>query len=75
MHAVSDAEVVEAVRKFWDLSSCPRPWWLALRARIADKNYVNLAKQRPQTPQCSFNTLTRVGARASHGGKIKDLGK
>ena len=24
---------------------------------------------------CSFNTLTRVGARASHGSKIKDWGE
>ena len=41
---------------------------LMLHARIADKSYVNLAKQK----SCSFNTLTRVGACASHGSKIKD---
>ena len=32
---------------------------LALHARVADKYYINLAKQHPQTPQCSFNTLIR----------------
>ena len=47
---------VERLEKFCDLSACPEPG-LTLHACIADKNYVNLAKQRPQMPQCSFNTL------------------
>ena len=41
---------------------------LALHAHVTDKSYVNLAKQK----SWSFNILTRVGARASHGSKIKD---
>ena len=47
---------VERLKKFYDLSACPGPG-LMLHARIADKNYINLAKQHPQMPQCSFNTL------------------
>ena len=41
-----------AVRKILRFVSMPWTW-----ARIADKNYINLAKQCPQMPQCSFNTL------------------
>ena len=41
---------------------------LMLCARITDKSYVNLAKQK----SCSFNILTRVGTHALHGSKIKD---
>ena len=44
---------------------------LALCTHVADKSYVNLAKQK----SCLFNILTRVGAHALHGSKIKDSGE
>ena len=74
MHTASsaDAEVSVGGEKW---SGSFRCGWLQaldpglmLCACVADKSYVNLAKQK----SCSFNTLTRVGAHASHGSKIKD---
>ena len=50
---------------------------LVLHAHGADKLLMQelhniISKQHPQMPQSLFNTLTRVGAHALHGSKIKD---
>ena len=74
MHAASSADVEAAVSGGKQSGSfrCGQLQaldpGLVLHACVTDKSYVNLGKQK----SCSFNILTRVGACASHGSKIKD---
>ena len=77
MHTVSSAEVVERLEKFCDLSACPKPWACATLLTNADikADITLLCNIICKQKSCSFNTLTRVGAHALHGGKLKDLGE
>ena len=77
MHTVSSAGGGGSGQKIFAICQHALDPGLTLHAHSADKLLMQelhniIYKQHPQTPQSLFNTLTRVGARALHGSKIKD---
>ena len=65
-------EVVEAVRKILQFVSMPKTLGLRCALVLLTNSDISLHKNTHIRHTCLFNILTRVGARASHGSKIKD---